>query len=50
MDQRPFVVGDDLTNQLANYPLTKLGCLIDIANDFAPEQPQVVAVQITGLA
>ena len=50
MDQRPFVVGDDLPNQLAHYPLAKLGCLIEIANDFATEKPQVVTVQIAGLA
>lgn len=50
MDQWSFIVGDGLQDQLSNRSLSEFWRVIDVSNDLAPEQPQVVAVQVTGLA
>ena len=49
MDQWPLIVGDGLADQFSSRSLSELGRVIDISDDLATEQPQVVAVQVTGL-
>ena len=50
MDQWPLIVGNGLTDQLLNRSLSEFGRIVEVSDDLAPEQPQVVAVQITGFA
>ena len=50
MDQWPFITGDGLTDPLSNRSLAEFGSLVDVAEDLTAEQPQVVAVQVAGLA
>ena len=50
MNQWPHIIGDGLADQFSSRSLSELGRVIDVSDDFAPEQPQVVAMQVTGLA
>ena len=50
MDQWPFIVGDGLTDQLSNRALSEFGRVVNVSDDFTTEQPQVVTVQVAGLA
>ena len=50
MNQWSFIMGDDLADQGSNRTLSELGSLVDVSDDFATEQPKVVAVQVAGLA
>ena len=50
MDQWSFIVGDGLADQILNRSPSELGRFMEVSDDFATEQPQVVSMQITGLA
>ena len=50
MAQWPFIVDDGLADQFRSRSLSGLGGVIDVSNDFATGQPQVVAVQVEALA
>ena len=50
MDQWPLVMGDDLQDQLNGRAPPEFWGLVDVTNNFATEQPQIVAVQVAGLA
>ena len=50
MDQWSLIIGNGFTDQLFNGSLSELWRVIDVSNDFTPEQRQVVAVQVAGLA
>ena len=49
MDQWPLVISDDLQDQLNGRAPPEFWGLVDVTNNFATEQPQIVAVQVAGL-
>jgi hypothetical protein len=49
MNQWPLIVDDSRQDQLPERSLFEFGRAVDVADDFAAEQPQVVAVQVAGL-
>lgn len=50
MDQWPLITSDGVQEQLFDRPLSEFGCVVEVADDLATEQPQVVAMQVAGLA
>ena len=50
MDQWPLVIGDDLQDQLNGRAPPEFWGPVDVTDDLTTEQPQVVAVQVAGLA
>lgn len=49
MEQRSSLAVNDRPDQFSSRAFPEFWCFIDVANDFSTEQPQVVAVQVTGL-
>ena len=50
MDQWTLITSDGVQDQLFDWSLSEFERVVDVSDDFATEQPQVIAVQVAGLA